>query len=251
MRPRARNSTRIAAVLVVTAASTVGACGDDEKKTGSVGPAGPASLAIAAPTPGEVVVLSQLPGGALAVRVTLENWTLRPPGGCAGTEQCGHVVVMVDPDGTAGALTVRGATALVLVNLTDLDEPVGSHTLRVELAEDDGSRFESNGTVLAAEVTFSVVQGDAGTADAAADAAGDGGANDATADGASDATTDGASTDAPTDAAPDAADSGAPDVDTDSTAPEASTDAGLDDAQADAAISDASAGDAGIDAMPD
>lgn len=178
-------------MALAACACALGACSEDEKKAGPAGPAGPAGLSIVSPLEGEVLDLTTLPGGRLVVRVALENWTLRPPHACAGTAQCGYVVVRVDPTPEGDGATVRGATSQLLVDLRQLASPTGSHRVRVELAEDDGTPFEVDGTVLSAEVSIQVLASDAGSRDAAADApdddAGDAGASDARSDTATDA----------------------------------------------------------------
>jgi hypothetical protein len=74
----------------------------------------------------------------IGVQADVQNYYLRPPDGCAGTPQCGYLVVDLDPD--AGPLA-RGQAAASNVVLT-LSEPlVGPHVLRPRLLLADGSTF--------------------------------------------------------------------------------------------------------------
>ena len=69
----------------------------------------------------------------------LQGFTLRPPGSCGGTPQCGHVLLRVDPASGSEALQVRAASVAIGVPMGGVDVPVGTHTIRVALVDDEGA----------------------------------------------------------------------------------------------------------------
>ncbi|MEB2314447.1 MAG: hypothetical protein OZ928_21600, partial [Polyangiaceae bacterium] len=214
MNPRRR------AVLgaAVWAALSVAACSDDDGSS-SAAPPGPAALRIDALEPSggprasrdaSCVELGRDPRATIGVVLELEHWTLRPPGACGSTLQCGAVRLTVDPE-SSSPLVVASATAFVDAPMNTLGTPLGRHTFHVALVGDDGAPFVDRKTrqpvedELVIEVTAPGGCGgaplDAGT-DAPSDAPADA-PSDAPADAPSDAPAD-APSDAPADAPSDA-----------------------------------------------
>jgi hypothetical protein len=80
----------------------------------------------------------------LGVQVDVQNFSLRPPGSCSGTPQCGYLVIELDPD-QGPAAHAESATSSVLLTLSDplaaSDALAGSHVLRPRLLLDDGTKF--------------------------------------------------------------------------------------------------------------
>lgn len=84
----------------------------------------------------------------LPVVVTIESFTLRPPGACFGFPQCGQLLFVLDPslpleagaDASAGAdegaLFYRSATRFTELDLAPLASLEGPHLLRVALVRD-------------------------------------------------------------------------------------------------------------------
>ena len=71
------------------------------------------------------------------------NYTLKPPGKCAGQPDCGHVWVLVD--GTACDIAGKSYNTQALASPTSADlskcaTPTGKHVLTVELRHDDGTK---------------------------------------------------------------------------------------------------------------
>ena len=224
----------VVGTVAVVAGVSLSSCGGDDEPTGSAGPAGPAAISITSPTPGEVITLGGLPRAGVAVRIQLENWTLRPPGGCGGTEQCGYVVLTVD-DGAVPE--VSAITTLLVIELDSLADPTGQRTFEVELRNDDGTVFVGeDGLPVTASVQATVELGptDGGLGDAQTDGGGLDAADDAPVD---------ALPDSPLDGPMDGADDGAQDVAVDAVVD--ASDAGDDDG----GVSDAAAD--GNDAAPD
>lgn len=135
----------------------------------------------------------------------IRNFTLRPPLGCAGTLQCGYVLLTVgtpDRDG-GGPLLVSGAAATsISAPLDDLTTPPERLAFRVELRTELGFPVEDEGgSVIFDQVVVDLCSSapplpDGGLADASAD----GGPGDAAVVDASDASRDRAPPDAPLDA---------------------------------------------------
>jgi hypothetical protein len=67
----------------------------------------------------------------------LVNWLLRPPGTCGSFDQCGYVVLRLDPSGNGEAERVVSASS----HLTLPTPGAGAHTLQVALYDDDGEPF--------------------------------------------------------------------------------------------------------------
>lgn len=175
-------------------------------------------------TPGskQCVELGRDPAETIGVKVTLDNWTLRPPNACGGTPQCGYVRLLVDPEGDAGAFETIAASQLVPASMSKLAHPLGQHTFRVELLTDTGEAvLDTQHAPIADQVSVTVgatgqcgAPGDGGLdapSDASADAPADATA-DAPAEGASDAPNDAVS-DSPSDASSDAPSDGAGEAD--------------------------------------
>lgn len=200
------------------------ACGSDDEQR-PVTPPPPPTLTLAAlrpvggaewtPGSGSCVAPGSDPDGTIGVVVSLENFTLRPPGTCGSLSNCGRLLVRIDP-GATDALRLEAATALVPVKMAPLGE--GPHTFRVELLDRNGEAIlGEDKQPLFSEVSVEVSVGCGASADAGTDAA----------DAASDADTE-----AGADAASDAGDAG----------DDAASDAG--DAGSDAASDAGDAGDA-------
>jgi hypothetical protein len=226
-------STR--AVAALAAASFVAvAC---SSSTPATAPLGPPAIQIASLepsggpswTPGskQCVEVGRDPSETIGVKVTLDNWTLRPPGGCAGSPQCGYVRLRVDPTGTTSAFEASAASVLVSAPMTAVVNPLGQHVFRVELFTDSGKQaLDEHHAPLADQVSVRVgAAGQCSPSDGGTDAPSDGAVDapsDAPADapndvlppgdGSADAPADAPSDDGAADAPSDAADAGASDT---------------------------------------
>jgi hypothetical protein len=88
--------------------------------------------------------------------------TLRAPGSCGALPLCGHLLVRVDPTATdAEALAFRASTRTFEIPLSKLPEPLGSHTIEVQLHGDDGRQaLGSDGRPRAETLVVEVVAAD-------------------------------------------------------------------------------------------
>jgi hypothetical protein len=88
--------------------------------------------------------------------------TLRAPGSCGALPRCGHLLVRVDPTSAdTEALAFRASTYTIEVPLALLPEPLGSHTIEVQLHGDDGRQaLSSDGYPRAVTLTVDVVAAD-------------------------------------------------------------------------------------------
>jgi hypothetical protein len=156
------------------------ACGDDEDGSEGETPQGPPSIRIkgfigadhreverADENPIEVCDARF----GVVIEIPSDTWTLRPPGRCGDSAQCGYVAVTLDPEAGSPIST----NSINLTTLLDLSgEPAfgsqggatgeggatfseatvaeGSHRVRVELRNDDGSTFlDAQGSPVADE----------------------------------------------------------------------------------------------------
>ncbi len=250
-----RSRATALATLVVAGGLTLPSCGGGGGgNTEPAAPLGPPTLTITSPAVGACVELGTDPDQTVLVEVALENWTLRPPGGCGSAAQCGYLVLFVDPvDGDERAPDASSAAPVINLKLGGRSDALGPHTLRVELRNGDDSvaitgdggpplRAELEVTVRASGTCSGTPPVDAG-ADAGPDA-------DASTDGASDAPVDAANDDAGVDASRDGGADSPADTGTDSGA-DSSADASADVALDSPADADAEAGDSATDAPSD
>jgi hypothetical protein len=88
--------------------------------------------------------------------------TLRAPGACGALPLCGHLLVRVDPTSAdTEALAFRASTRTFEVPLSLLPEPLGFHTIEVQLHGDDGRQaLSSDGRPRAEALTVDVVAAD-------------------------------------------------------------------------------------------
>lgn len=186
--------------------------------------------------------------GALWVRVSVTNWSMRPPGACYGGVQCGQLALIVDPTpgadaGEGGALVTTSAAPLVQADLGGLASPEGTHVLRLELWNDGEAKAAtgSDGKPLAQQITVEVTR--AAECDAGAEAGDAGEEADADAGEGTDA---GADAEQEADAAEEEAGAGDAEAEADAGESDAESDAG---AEADAESEAES--DAGSDAEAD
>jgi hypothetical protein len=144
------------------------ACGDDEDDSDTEEPMGPPSIRITGFIGADHRVAERADENAVdvcrnrlgvVVDIPADTWTLRPPGRCGETAQCGYVAITLDPESDASI----GVNSINLTTMLDLtggpvfgseggtggegagsDEPVigeGLHRVRVELRNDDGTVF--------------------------------------------------------------------------------------------------------------
>ncbi|MCS6901685.1 MAG: hypothetical protein RMJ98_18810 [Myxococcales bacterium] len=88
--------------------------------------------------------------------------TLRAPGACGALPLCGHLLVRVDPTSVdTEALAFRASTRTLEIPLYKLPEPLGSHTIEVQLHGDDGRQaLGSDGRPRAETLVVEVVAAD-------------------------------------------------------------------------------------------
>jgi len=194
MRPKLAVRSRLRelslAAICAAALAASGACSDDEDTApGVIGPKGTIRLSIlsveatnGASVPGDTGGdLSLACDARVNVQVELDNWLLRPPQACAGAQQCGWLVLRIDPEGLVersaacielddgGDSCRRAALSAYVAPLT------GSHTFRVELRHSDGTAVLAEGGVLSDEVSVGLLAApDCQASDAAAPDAADG-----------------------------------------------------------------------------
>jgi hypothetical protein len=142
-------------------ALSVAACGDDDDEEAAPPP--PPTIQIVAIQPagadpwdgGSALTLGCDPERRVVVETQLENWTLQPPGTC-GTSNCGYQVLRVDPESDSEQLAASAASR-ILVSLSALPSPTGSHTFRVELRGGiSHAPATDGGEVVASQVTLEV-----------------------------------------------------------------------------------------------
>ncbi|HEY3236947.1 MAG TPA: hypothetical protein VGJ84_19670 [Polyangiaceae bacterium] len=101
----------------------------------------------------------------------LVNWTLRPPGGCGATLQCGFIRLEAGPADGPPQLSSDSAITIVPLDFSKLSTVSGVQKLRATLLNDNGSTFAGgDGGPVFDEVSVEVqaptncplVQGDAG-----------------------------------------------------------------------------------------
>ena len=128
---RRLSALRLVSVVVALAGGFAVGCGDDDTEVASV-VTGPPSFSIDSPSDGDCVVLHDDPGMSIRVRISVENWLLRPFGYC-GTQyqQCGYAVFSVDD-----TELVRSASRVTDVPFAEQPTPGGAHRLKVELRND-------------------------------------------------------------------------------------------------------------------
>lgn len=238
-----KTSAALGLGLAVSVGLALVACGDDESST-STAPKTPPGLSLVSvegvggprwePGGDSCVELGHDPKQTIAVVIGLSSFTLRPPGTCGGTRQCGTALLRVDPSGDGEALRVEAAQTTLAASFSALGP--GSHTFRVELRDKQGlpQIDVEAGATLFSEVTLEVKE-----------PGGCGGAVDSGSD-ATDAGGDDASGDAGSDAGGDAGDDGGGDADAAGTDASDAGDAGS-EASADASDDGGDAGDAGTD----
>jgi hypothetical protein len=160
--------------------SAFAACGDDEDDSGGETPQGPPSIRITAfigadnrqaerADENPIEVCDARFG--VVVEILEGTWTLRPPGRCSDSAQCGYVAVTLDPE-EGGEIATSSINLTTLLDLSGepafenqggatgegggaSTEPLvseGLHRVRVELRNDDGSAFlDAQGSPVADE----------------------------------------------------------------------------------------------------
>jgi len=123
------------------------ACGDEQSEA-TTASLGPPSITITSPEPGACIEIA----AAARMTISVENWSLRPPGFCgAAHSQCGFAVFFVDD-----AEVTRSAAIATEV---PVDPVTGDHRIRVELWNDDQEvQLDRDGAPLAAEITVSLAE---------------------------------------------------------------------------------------------
>jgi hypothetical protein len=121
------------------------ACGGDDSGGGAVVPLGEAAVEITAIRSSdgmrfdrdEFDEVSLSCDGSLSVFLSFEEWTLRPPGACAGLAQCGSVRLTIND----GELVRSSAGTRVGVEALDLADPHSEHQLEAQLIDDTGQPY--------------------------------------------------------------------------------------------------------------
>jgi hypothetical protein len=168
------------------------ACGDDDDGgTVADAPAGPPSIRITGFVGADNRVTERDDENTLEVcgsrfgvviEVTDDTWTFRPPGRCGESAQCGYVAVTLDPE-SGSPVSQNSINLTTMLDLSgapvlpseggaggdnaggggspgvDSEVSEGTHRVRVELRNDDGSVFLLEGEPVAdeAEVDLSFV----------------------------------------------------------------------------------------------
>jgi hypothetical protein len=106
----------------------------------AAGNSGVPSVAITSPTPGETVALGMDVNKSVPIVFTTQNFTLASPGTSGCGSGCGHVNILVD--GTAcnangSPYNATGSASPLSALLGLCASPAGSHTVKVELVNDD------------------------------------------------------------------------------------------------------------------
>lgn len=167
--------------------STSDGGGDADATTGTQ------AIHISSPTEGQTFAIADLDDGTdLPIAFTVDNFTLKPPGTCAGATNCGHIHVVVDPDVGDGKTcngpgapyneyfpeTADAAPGSTSAGLDYCPAIPGTHKIVLELHNDDHSPFKIGANVVSASVGITVSADDGGTeggaegGDAATDAGG-------------------------------------------------------------------------------
>jgi hypothetical protein len=139
--PASRALTFLGSTLLVLAVFE--ACSNDDSSTSTV--AGPPSISITKLSFGSATVSAADGAPAcsnpLGVALNIGNWTLKEPGACASTPQCGQVRVTLlkSSDSTALATKVAVGAGVDLNLATPLE--AGSYTIEAELIDDSGAVF--------------------------------------------------------------------------------------------------------------
>lgn len=169
MRVRPLSSARFLLLTTVAAIGCgLGACSDDDE--GGSTKMAPPSLEILGFRNGngeafdaDASPVTLCTDGKLAVRVgpsenaegQLDNWFLRPPGGCGSTSQCGYVVTTVTSKDDSESVSTASASTTIPLDLSELSL-AGEYVLRVELHQGKtGEPFLVNDAEVADQVTLS------------------------------------------------------------------------------------------------
>lgn len=127
-----------------------GASGD----SGSGG--GNGTIKISSPTAGSSVAMNN---GSIDVAFAITNFTLKAPGSCGSTTNCGHVHVLIDGSScndTAGGVpyNVAATSSPAQPNFHLCPTAAGSHTITLELHNDDHSPYQVNGATVSDQVAI-------------------------------------------------------------------------------------------------
>ena len=103
----------------------------------------------------------------LPVTFTVEYFTLKAPGTCAGKDMCGHVHLLVDGSAcndTGSPYNAAGEASPIGAGLDYCPHIAGSHKITLELHNDDHSPVkDSNGKTISDSITITASEeGDAG-----------------------------------------------------------------------------------------
>ena len=122
----------------------------------------------------------------LGVALTVENFSLRPPGSCGGAVQCGYdqVTLLRADDASAVAGPMQSASNVPLLDLTALEPLGGDYLVRPELLTTVGTVYQRNYAEPPADLPVTLVDvcepSGAGGAGDTGGAGGAGGASGAT-----------------------------------------------------------------------
>jgi len=139
--PALRALTFLGSTLLVLAVFE--ACSNDDSSTSTV--AGPPSIAITKLSFGRATVSptdgAPACGNPFGVTLSIGNWTMKEPGACESTPQCGQIRVTLLKSSDSTALATKVAvSAAVDLNLAKALE-AGSYTIEAELIDDAGAVF--------------------------------------------------------------------------------------------------------------
>jgi hypothetical protein len=122
------------------------------------GPTTPPSVAIDSPAQDATVPLGTDPNQSVPLAFSVAHFTLKAPGGCGGSADCGHVHVLVDGYGCLTPGSTYDNTAVsspAEAFFAPCPSPTGQHTIWLELHHDDHSPVKDvDGQTISAGVSL-------------------------------------------------------------------------------------------------
>lgn len=133
------------------AASDGGAAGGDSGSGGGNG-----TVKISSPAAGSTNAMNN---GSIDVAFAITNFTLKAPGSCGTATNCGHIHVLIDGtacNDTGGGLpyNVAATASPAQPNFHLCPTAAGSHTVTLELHNDDHSPYQVNGATVSDQVAI-------------------------------------------------------------------------------------------------
>ena len=151
---------------------SLAACGSSDNSGGSGSSSGGSSgggsmeptISISSPTAGVSVAVTK-PNDNVSITFAVTNFTLKMPGSCgaeAGTDNCGHVHILVDeaactPSGSPYNNDAASSPGIAILSSCPMAN--GTHTATLELHHDDHSPILVGGKVVSASVMFTATGG--------------------------------------------------------------------------------------------